>query len=151
MKQLIILSSAALLLFSSCGNSKNMSATPTGKNATGETTVTDVSWSLTELNGKPIVQAPDDKMIYVKFNSKENKLEGNGGCNSLFGNYEISNDQKIKLTVGSTMMACAKMDIESSFTKALTQADKYFINKDTLQLWKDNVALAKFEAKFFTK
>jgi heat shock protein HslJ len=97
--------------------------------------------------GKPVVLAPDTKMVFVRFNSKENKLDGNGGCNSLFGKFEVSDNEGIKMTVGSTKMACegTRMEIENNFLNALTAADSYLIDRDTLQLFKAKTApLAKF-------
>jgi heat shock protein HslJ len=141
MKQfLILLFATSAIILTNCNDTKRMNETTT-------TSLTDISWSLTEVMGKPVVLAPDTKMIFVRFNSKENKLEGNGGCNSLFGKFELSGNDRIKMNVASTKMACegTRMEIESNFFKVLTMADSYFIKGDTLQLFKAKMApLAKF-------
>ncbi len=140
MKQfLILLFAASAIILTNCNDTKRMSET--------SIPLTDKSWSLTEVMGKPVVLAPDTRMIFVRFKSNENKLEGNGGCNSLFGKFELSGTDRIKMNVASTKMACegTRMEIESNFFKVLTMADSYFIKGDTLQLFKAKMApLAKF-------
>lgn len=74
------------------------------------------------------------------------KVTGNGGCNNYFGdltldatvgNFSVSN-------VGSTRMACPNMSEESNFFSMLSNATKYVVTGNTLELYKGNLLLMKF-------
>jgi heat shock protein HslJ len=150
-----LLAAASVITFTSCDETKKITESPTVVNSEYKASITDVFWSLTEVMGKPVVLAPDTKMIFVRFNSKDNKLEGNAGCNNMFGKFELSDNERIKVSgLGSTKMACegTRMEIENNFMKVLEMADSYFIKGDTLQLFKARMApLARFEAKYFPR
>lgn len=154
MKHLFILSIAALAI-AGCDETKRVTENPTVVNQEYKASVTDVFWSLTEMMGKPVVLAPDTKMVFVRFNSKDNRIDGNAGCNNMFGKFELGDNERIKVSgLGSTKMACegTRMEIENNFMKVLEMADSYFIKGDTLQLFKARMApLAKFEAKYFPR
>ena len=153
MKQAFIIFISAIISIA-CNDTKQIAVPSNERAAPGDATITDVFWSLTEVNGNPVVQAPDDKLIFIKLTSKDSKLFGNGGCNTMFGSFDLNDGKKIKITVGSTKMACEgkRMEIETAFFNALGQVDSYFIKGDTLQLFKAKMApLAKFEAKYFPR
>lgn len=74
------------------------------------------------------------------------KITGNGGCNSYFGelildrtvgNFSVKN-------IGSTRMACENMSEETNFLSMLGATTKYVVNGNTLELYKDNLLLLKF-------
>lgn len=74
------------------------------------------------------------------------KVTGNGGCNNYFGNLSIdSTAGNFKTSeVGLTRKMCENMDVESNFMKMLSEADKYVVNGNTLELYKGNLLLLKF-------
>lgn len=74
------------------------------------------------------------------------RVTGNAGCNNYFGelvldttagNFSVSK-------VGSTRMACENMSVETNYLKMLSEANKYVVNGSTLELYKDNLLLLKF-------
>jgi heat shock protein HslJ len=76
------------------------------------------------------------------------KINGNAGCNSFFGSFELKADNGISFgKMGSTMMACKDMQLESQFLEALTKANTYSIIGNQLTISKDNAVLAKFEGR----
>lgn len=81
--------------------------------------------------------------------TKDNKLQGNGGCNTLTGSYELMDGNRIKFSgVASTMMACPEMTTEGLLGRALQSCDNYSINGNNLSLNKAKMApLVRFEAQ----
>lgn len=109
-------------------------------------------WKLTELMGKAVGPTPQDKKeIHIKFRSKENRLEGFGGCNGFGGTYELKTGDRITISrIISTQMACSELDIENELIRVLETADNYNLNGDKLVLNKARMApLARFEAVYF--
>jgi heat shock protein HslJ len=76
-------------------------------------------------------------------------VNGSGGCNRMFGSYELNGDALTFGDIGSTKMACPDiMDIESSFLPALQRAAKWRITGQRLDLLDSGGALvARFDAK----
>lgn len=77
---------------------------------------------------------------------EEGKVSGNAGCNSYFGgvtvdastgNFAVSN-------VGSTRMMCENIGVETGFLNSLQQANKYILNGNNLELYRDRLLLLKF-------
>ena len=105
-------------------------------------------WKLTEINGKKI----DSSMKLIKepdliFKATDNRVIGNGGCNSFTGRYEFQSGNQIKiLGVAATRMACPNMDIETQLFKVFVTVGTYTIEGNTLLL-KDaaGIILAKFK------
>ena len=106
-------------------------------------------WRLVALGDKP-VPAPDSARaprILLQRDSKQ--VAGSGGCNRLFGVYEL-NGEKLRFSgVGSTKMACKDgMDTEAAFLPALLRVARWRIAAGQLELSDSaGVVLAKFEAK----
>lgn len=109
--------------------------------------VTDKYWKLIELNGKKIIAEQQAKEAHVVLKTEENRITGNGGCNSFFGTYQFLPGNSIQISpLGSTKMACLNDNVEDEFLKILAIADNYTIKNDTLSLNKAKMApLAKFE------
>jgi copper homeostasis protein (lipoprotein) len=110
--------------------------------------LTDTYWKLTELMGKAVTADNYNKEMFVKLLSKENKVQGNSGCNSFFGQYELGKMDRIKFSkMAGTMMACPKMELEPAFLKIFETADSYIIKDNKMQLVRARMApLAVFEA-----
>ncbi len=84
--------------------------------------------------------------IFLSLKDK-GKFTGNVGCNSIGGNYAITEGAiKFSETI-STKMACKDLDIENKFLKALSESNFYKISEDTLMLYSGNEPLLKFIGK----
>ena len=109
-------------------------------------------WKLTELRGRPInVTAEMNREPHIIFREKDNRVNGNGGCNNFSGSYTLKSNDGIELSkIMATMMACPQMNTESEFLKMLQMADSYYVSGDTLILNKGKMApLARFQAMYF--
>ena len=79
-------------------------------------------------------------------NVESNKITGNGGCNSYFGELSLdptAGNFAVK-NVGATKMACQNMAVEDNYFRMLNEATKYVVNGNTLELYKGNLLLMKF-------
>lgn len=123
-------------------------ATSAKTETTANAPLTGTYWKLTELMGKKVEAGTGTKEMFAKFDDARKRINGNGGCNNFFGTYETVNDYKIKFSkMGSTKMACPKMELERDFLNVLEKADSYIIKDNKLQLLKARMApLAIFEA-----
>lgn len=116
---------------------------------TTKTELQETYWKLTELMGKPIVK--DEKMtkeIHIILKKEENRVQGFSGCNTIMGQYELKEGNRITFKgIASTMMACPDMTTEFEFNKMLGIVDNYSINGNILTLNKAKMApMARFEA-----
>ena len=77
---------------------------------------------------------------------EQNRISGNAGCNNYFsdavidtsaGNFSAKN-------VGSTRKMCNNMTAETSYISVLQEVNKYVVTDNTLELYKDNLLLLKF-------
>ncbi len=66
----------------------------------------------------------------------EGKFNGNAGCNSYFGSYEVEENNLSLGAIGATKMACEEdaMQAESTYLSALEKAATYQITGQTLQI-----------------
>ena len=115
--------------------------------------ITEKYWKLIEINGKPVVMDESTgREPFIILKNEGNRINANGGCNSLTGSYEISQGNRIKFSqMISTMMACVHMEIETELKKALEMTDNYTLSADGqyLSLNRARMApLARFEAVY---
>lgn len=77
---------------------------------------------------------------------EQGKVFGNAGCNNYFGELVLDTTTGGFTTdkMGSTRMACDNMSVEDNFLKMIGMVNKYKINGNTLELYKDNLLLLKF-------
>lgn len=66
----------------------------------------------------------------------EGKFNGNAGCNSYFGSFEVAENNLSLGAIGSTKMACPEdvMTAETAFLTALEKSATYQITGSTLQI-----------------
>jgi heat shock protein HslJ len=139
MKKYIYIPIVSFILFSlliaSCRNSRNNSATA----------ITEYNWKLIELNGERI-STTGAREPFIVFQPKDNKVNGNAGCNNFFGNYQINGEQITISNVGATKMACQNMQLETSFFQLLQTPLTFSISENDL-IFKNNDGnvAAKFE------
>lgn len=108
-----------------------------------------VYWKLVELGGQPIEDgAPSAPFLMLVPGS--GRVNGNGGCNTIMGGYELTDNNRISFSqFASTMMACPGENPEQEFLKVFDQVDNYTLKRDTLSLNKARMApLARFVAAF---
>lgn len=79
-------------------------------------------------------------------NIENGRVSGNAGCNNYFGELLMdSTAGNFSATkVGSTRMMCENMSVEDNFMKMLSEVNKYTVNGNVLELYKDDLLLMKF-------
>ena len=111
-------------------------ATSKSKVGTPQPNIANTQWTLADnVKGKT-----------PTLNIESARITGNGGCNNYFadlmidrtvGNFSTKN-------IGSTKMACDNMSEETNYFSMLGAATKYVVNGTTLELYKENLLLLKF-------
>ena len=97
-------------------------------------------WDLAEINGQKIELAEGITTPFIGFNQQEDRIYGNAGCNSFFGEMIIDSTNVDALRfdhLGSTRMMCPNMELEDTFLMTLGQVSGIEYNAEELQL-KDN-------------
>lgn len=79
-------------------------------------------------------------------NIEGEKINGNAGCNNYFGTAKLdaSTGSFSAGQMGSTRMMCDNMSVEQNFMDMMGKANKYVVSGNTLELYKDNLLLLKF-------
>lgn len=80
---------------------------------------------------------------------EKGKVNGSAGCNNYFG--ELTLDPTagnfVATNIGSTRKMCENMSVETNFLQMMNAANKYVVTGTTLELYKDNLLLLKFNKK----
>lgn len=101
------------------------------------------NWKLIQMNG--ITQT--NTTAYLNFKD-DKSMSGSGGCNRIFGGFELNNDQITFKNIASTMMACPDGDrnkLEHDFLKLLSNNSfKFDVAEQTLNFYKDNKLVLMF-------
>ena len=74
-----------------CNSSKNMAK------------LSGVKWVLQTLNDKELSLTDPNSEIFIQFNEAEHRVNGRGGCNRFFGNYEMESS-RLKFSLCLTAM-----------------------------------------------
>jgi heat shock protein HslJ len=106
-------------------------------------------WKLTALGSTPVNVADSQREPHIILQADSKQVNGSGGCNRMFGSYELNGDALTFSGVGSTKMACQDgMDVETSFLPSLQRVAKWRITGQRLELLDSSGALvAQFDAK----
>ncbi len=109
--------------------------------------VTETQWNLVEIDGEPIPAGSGRPYIYLQ--EPGDKLSGSGGCNRLFGSFDLSPGSLQFHSVASTKMACAddSQRHEPELLQALNLTTSYRVSGDVLELRADERVLARFQAR----
>ena len=81
--------------------------------------------------------------------SDANKITGTAfmGCNRMFFNAEIKSKKRIEISgLGSTLMACEKMELESQFSRDFEKMQNFVIEGHFLTLYDEKGNKMKFIA-----
>jgi putative lipoprotein len=107
----------------------------------------DANWRLFELDGSPALTSPDTiRSPYLRFDEREMRVSGAGGCNRLSGPYTRSESSLRFGALVMTRMACADSAMnrqESQFGVALQAVDRFEITGSTLTLYAGSSARAR--------
>lgn len=100
-------------------------------------------WQLIQLNnvGKDYGNAS------IKFDTTENRVSGNAGCNSFFGSYNVEGEYILFTQMGATKMLCDEESnqTEDEFLKILSgQKLRYDVADQTLNLYDGNRLVMMF-------
>ncbi|MBQ0152894.1 MAG: META domain-containing protein [Chryseobacterium sp.] len=128
----IFLGLFAAAVLASCGT---MSST-TSKVGKSQPSITNSKWTLADnVKGKT-----------PTLNIEAGKVTGNAGCNNYFGTLssETNSGSFAASQMGSTRMACDNMSVEKNFLEMMQKANKYVVSGTTLELYKDDLLLLKF-------
>ena len=118
--------------------------------ATASANLRGTNWRLVSVSDKPVTAPADTQRIaHMILQTDSKSVVGSGGCNRMFGVYEL-NGEKLRFSgVGSTKMACPTgMDTESAFLQALLKVARWRISARQLELSDSSgVVLARFQAR----
>lgn len=106
-------------------------------------------WRLVALGDKRVAVADSQRVARITLQPESKQVVGSGGCNRMFGVYELKGDALRFSGVGSTKMACKSgMDTEGAFLPALLRVARWRVSGQGLELSDSSgVVLARFEAR----
>ena len=118
--------------------------------------ISDKNWAA--LNGQKYVLAGLDMdgsfnkdigqtKAFITFNLDENRVNGNDGCNTFFGQVEFNNSKVNFGNLGSTQMACPDNKIWNFLPSNLNKADRYKLSGTALKFYKGKKLLLVYELK----
>ena len=157
MRLSILFLSLFSIVLVSCGGNKKADNEATTNETTIEQTdfeeqIAGKYWKLIKLEGQEVEMAENqEREIFFTLKADDNTVSGFAGCNSITGEYEVEEGNRIRFTnMGITMMICPDVTVdESEFMQVFELTDNYTINKDTLSLNVGRRApLAVFEAVY---
>jgi heat shock protein HslJ len=97
--------------------------------------LTSKNWQLQSINGTAVESAQFSKGLPNATFSSDNKIMGNGGCNSYSGSYNLNDEMGLNISqVISTKMACDAMATETAYFDALNKSNMVKIDPDKLVL-----------------
>lgn len=108
-------------------------------------------WNLVAIDGSE-VSAEFALRPFITFDSA-GAIQGNLGCNTFFGTYEINKKHKMTLEYqGATKRLCQRMEVEKQFISALRKdINQYQIKGNELILLSENNEILRFEGVDFNK
>lgn len=117
--------------------------------AASQPSLTETQWNLTEVEGEPVTVQAADSQPYIYLQEPGDKLSGSGGCNRLFGSFDLSGSSLQFHSIASTLMACAgnSSSHEAALLEALRLTTSYQMSGNVLQLKVDDRVLARFQAR----
>lgn len=110
-------------------------------------TIADRYWKLAALQGTSIDSSQTGpKEPHIILHPIEEKISGNGGCNSFSGNYNLSGSNDVSFSqLASTRMACERALHENLFFSLLDSAQTFSLSGDTLTLYgSDSTEIIRF-------
>ena len=96
--------------------------------------LTETTWAMVEWEGQPFKA---DNNYTLVFSKEKGRFGGRGDCNSIMGNYTLSDNGAM----------CANQAQEDKFIKELDRVDSYRIDGDLLMLMHDGEMLMVMQAQ----
>jgi uncharacterized lipoprotein NlpE involved in copper resistance/heat shock protein HslJ len=119
---------------------------PCGKPA--DSPLENTYWRLAEVDHHLVRTPADAKEAHMKL--RGGNIEGFGGCNGITTTYEREGRRLVFAPFATTMMYCGeRSEIETLFHKALSEHTRFVISGETLELFRGDALLARFEAMYF--
>lgn len=108
----------------------------------------EIHWTLIELDGTAIQSDAPEQKPYIYLQSDGDKLSGSGGCNHLFGSFDLDGHSLEFHSVRSTLMACpgVSAEQEEKLLEVLRLATSYQLDSGILSLRLDRRVLARFQS-----
>lgn len=105
-------------------------------------------WVATSLNGKELTFNDEKNRPRLEIQIAERKIYGKGTCNTFFGDIENVSETQLEISdkLGSTLMACPEMEIETDFFNTLPKVKTYkFVDNNLLLLDTENSEILRFK------
>lgn len=79
-----------------------------------------------EITGVPVQTSGTANDAHLIFNARENQITGSGGCNRIFGPYEIEKKNSLRFgDIGASRMSCQNSAFENKFLETLNSVRYY--------------------------
>jgi putative lipoprotein len=105
-------------------------------------------WGLVSLDGRAVTVPAREREPWIELDGRAMKVTGSGGCNRISGGYEGVGSSLRFGRLMSTQMACASLDTERAFFRALERTRQYRIHGRMLDLMDDRgEVLAQLEER----
>ncbi|MBQ8863513.1 MAG: META domain-containing protein [Rikenellaceae bacterium] len=137
-KNILIMAATVIMATSCCPCRK-------GKSTNAELTGT--TWKAITLNIDGTNTTISDKAEGYTLIISEGRVNGQGDCNSYFGNFSSKNGKISISGMGSTKAMCPNQEREDKFMQILATANGYSIENDKLMLLRDGSVVAIFKAQ----
>lgn len=130
----------ALVLFISMSahtcNEKTVKAVGNGTSMTKAASLLESKWVLQTVENNVVKMPESTEKPWVKLAKEGSKVEGFGGCNNLFGGFELNGDAIKFPNLASTKKYCEKTQpTENAFMSALRNTDHFKLDGSTLKLF----------------
>ena len=121
----------------------------TDTSAAAITDIRNTRWNLVALGDKPVTASDAQRTAHLMFAPDSKQVTGSGGCNRMFGVYELNGGNLRFSGVGSTKMACKSgMDTENQFLGSLLHVKTWKIVGQQLELSDStDTVVARFESQ----
>ena len=108
-------------------------------------------WVVTEMKGVPVQLSGTRRDAFISFNDIEKRFTGNGGCNSISGNYMLDKKQLSFGEVTSTKMSCADIAFENAFLEILKDVDHFEMENDMMLLKDGRKVILKLQSQVLNR
>ena len=139
---------AAIAMAGGCATTPDSAGPDTG--LTPSYSLTNTYWKLTELDGAPVVMAPEQEREVRITLTDDGKVHGFTGCNQVMGGYTQAGTALRFTQLAGTRMACQPplMQLESAVLANLNSVTGYRFDGEYLILLKDGQPVAKYESVY---
>jgi heat shock protein HslJ len=104
-------------------------------------------WVLIELREVPVQLSGGNRDAFIEFVPYDKRFTGNGGCNSMSGNYTIDDNTIQFRDIITTKMSCPDIAFETTFLDAMNQVDRFEVNDDVMLLKDGSKVLLMFRQR----